>query len=101
MERAGITVIFVNVVIGESSNIVLPFRAGEIVRIQFVSKRRGLRASSIVATLLSEKLMDIVAFCTFIVLGLLLFDEARFLWPLALAYGLIVLGGLACAPPPA
>ncbi len=94
MGRVGIPFLFGTAVIGVSSNIVLPFRAGEIVRIQILRKRTGLRASSIVATLLSEKLMDIVAFCTFIVLGLLLFDEARFLWPLAVVYGALVIGGM-------
>jgi len=47
-----------------------------------------------VATLLSEKLLDIVAFSTFILLGIVLYDEARFMWPLAVVYGGVLVFGL-------
>ncbi len=94
MKRLGVPFLFATAVLGVSCNIVLPFRAGEVVRVQVLRRRTGLGASSIVATLLSEKLMDVVAFSSFIVLGLLLFDEARFLWPLAVAYGVVLLAGV-------
>ena len=94
MKRLGIPFLFATAVLGVASNLVLPFRGGEVVRVQVLRRRTGLGASSIVATLLSEKLMDIVAFSSFIVLGLLLFDEARFMWPLAVAYAVVLLAGV-------
>ncbi len=97
MRRLGVPFLFATAVIGVSSNMVLPFRAGEVIRVQVVRRRSGLSASSIVATLLSEKLMDVVAFSSFIVVGLLLFKEASFLWPLGVAYGALVVAGLAGA----
>jgi len=95
MRWMGVPFLFASNLIGASGNIVLPLRAGELIRVQVLRKRSGLTVSSIVATVLSEKLADMVAFSTFIVLGLLLFDEARFLWPLAVVYGGVVIGGLA------
>lgn len=81
-------------VLGVACNIVLPFRAGEVVRVQVLRRRTALGVSSIVATLLSEKLLDIVAFSTFILLGIVLYDEARFMWPLAVVYGGVLVFGL-------
>jgi uncharacterized membrane protein YbhN (UPF0104 family) len=72
----------------------LPLRAGEVVRVQVLRRRTGLRVANIVATLLSEKLMDVVAFSSFVIVGILLYSEARFLWPLALAYGVVVACGI-------
>ncbi len=94
LKRVPIPFLFATAVLGVATNIALPLRAGEVLRVQVLRRRTGLRVSSIVATLLSEKLMDILAFCTFIILGLVLYEEARFLWPVALAYGLLLGGGL-------
>ncbi len=97
MRRLSLTFLFLTAVVGVATNLAFPLRAGEFLRVQFLRRRTGLSASSIIATLLSEKLTDIVAFCTFIILGLVLHQEARFLWPLALVYGLVLAVGLAAA----
>ena len=94
MRRMGVPFLFGANLIGASGNIVLPLRAGELIRVQVLRKRSGLTVSSIVATVLTEKLADMVAYSTFIVLGLLLFDDARFLWPVGVAYAAIVVAGL-------
>lgn len=94
MKRLGVNFLFATAIVGVATNLALPFRAGEFVRVQFLRRRTGLSVSSVVATLLSEKLMDIVTFSTFIILGLVLYEEARFLWPLAVAYGVVLTVGL-------
>jgi uncharacterized protein (TIRG00374 family) len=38
--------------------------------------------------------MDIVAFSSFVILGIVLYEEARFLWPLAIAYGALLIAGI-------
>ncbi len=85
--------LFATAILGVACNIVLPLRAGEVVRTQVLRKRTGLGVSSIVATLLSEKLMDIVAFSVFVILGIALYEEARFMWPLAVAYSGVLAAG--------
>ncbi len=97
MRRLSLTFLFLTAIVGVATNLAFPLRAGEFLRIQFLRRRTGLSASSIIATLLSEKLTDVVAFSTFIVLGLVLYQEARFLWPLAVVYGLVLVTGLAGA----
>ncbi|MCI0783443.1 MAG: flippase-like domain-containing protein [Chloroflexi bacterium] len=80
-------------ILGVACNLALPFRAGEVVRVQIVRRRTGLELAQVVATVISEKLMDTVAFSAFLVIGLLAFPEARYLWPLAAAYlALLVIG---------
>jgi glycosyltransferase 2 family protein len=97
MKRLGVPFLFAVAVLGVATNLVLPLRAGEVVRVQVLRRRTGLKVSSIVATLLSEKLMDIVAFSTFIILGIILYEDAHFLWPLAVAYGCLLTAGIAGA----
>jgi uncharacterized protein (TIRG00374 family) len=94
MKRVGVPFLFAVALLGVATNLALPLRAGEFLRVQVLRRRTGLGASSIVATLLSEKLADIVAFSSFIVVGLVLYDEAHFLWPLAVAYGAVLAAGL-------
>lgn len=105
LARVDVPFLFGVAVVGVAANLALPFRAGEMVRLQVLRRRTGLKLASILATILSEKLMDIVAFCSFIVVGLLLYREARFLWPLAVAYGVVlalgVFGARWLAPPQA
>lgn len=81
-------------ILGVACNLALPLRAGEFVRVQVLRKRTGLELPQVIATILSEKLMDIVAFSAFLILGMLLFEDARFLWPLALLYIVVLVGGL-------
>ena len=97
LRRMGVPFLFAAALVGVAGNLILPLRAGEVVRVQIVRRRSGLGVSSIVATLLAEKLMDVVAFSTFIVVGLLLIEEAAFLWPLGVAYGVLVVAGLIAA----
>jgi uncharacterized membrane protein YbhN (UPF0104 family) len=97
MRRLPITFLFGTAVLGVACNIVLPFRAGEVVRVQVLRRRTGLGFANIVATLLSEKLFDIVAFSSFVILGIVLYDEARFMWPLVIVYGAVLIAGLAGA----
>ena len=77
-------------ILGVACNIALPLRAGEVVRVQLLRSRTGLAASSIVATILSEKVADIVAYSVFIVLGIVLYDEAQFMWPIGVAYAVVL-----------
>ena len=93
MRNVGVTFLFGTALLGVSTNIVLPFRVGEIVRVQVVRRRTGLSASSIAATIVTEKLADVVVFSTFIVVGFLLFEEAAMLWPLAIGYWALILAG--------
>jgi glycosyltransferase 2 family protein len=94
MKRLGVPFLFALAILGVATNIVLPLRAGEFVRVQVLRRRTGLNVSSIVATLLSEKLMDIVTFSSFILLGIVLYEDAHFLWPLAIAYGCLMSAGI-------
>lgn len=81
-------------ILGVACNLALPLRAGEFMRLQLLRKRTGLEMPKVVATLFSEKLMDTVAFSAFLVLGLLAFEEARYLWPLAVIYVAVLIAGV-------
>ena len=94
MKRVSVRFLFAVAVLGVATNLVLPLRAGEFLRVQILRRRTGLSVSNILATLLSEKLADVVAFSSFILVGIILYEEAHFLWPLALAYGVVVAGGI-------
>ena len=93
MKSVGVRFLWGVSILGVACNLALPFRAGEVVRVQIVRRRTGLELAQVVATVVSEKLMDVVAFSAFLVIGLLAFPEARYLWPLAAAYvSLLVVG---------
>ena len=92
--RVDVPFLYATAIVGVACNIVLPLRAGEVVRTQVLRRRTGLGVSSIVATLLSEKLMDIVAFSVFVILGIVLYEEAHFMWPLAVAYSAVLVAGI-------
>ncbi len=92
--RPGVLLLFAASQVGSTVNLLIPLRAGEAVRVQIVSQRSGLSASSLVATLFGEVVSDLATFSTFIVVGLLLLKEAQFLWPLAVLFALLMLGGL-------
>jgi uncharacterized protein (TIRG00374 family) len=97
MRRFDIPFLFGTAVLGVACNLALPFRAGEVIRVQVMRSRSRLKASHIVATIVSEKLLDMVAFAGFIALGIVLYREAQFLWPLAVAYAAIMVAGLLIA----
>ena len=94
MARVPVPFLWGVALLGVAGNLALPLRAGEVLRLQLLRRRTGLPAAKVIATILSEKLMDTVAFSSFLVLGLLLFEEARFLWPLAVVYGIALGGGV-------
>ncbi len=91
MKAVGVRFLWGVAILGVACNLALPLRAGEFVRIQVLRRRTGLELAQVVATVVSEKLMDTVAFSAFLVIGLLAFPEARYLWPLAVLY-LVLLG---------
>lgn len=97
LRRFDIPFLFGAAVLGVACNLALPFRAGEVIRVQVMRRRSGLKVSNIVATILSEKLLDMVAFAGFIVVGVVIYHEARFLWPLAVAYAAILGAGVILA----
>ncbi len=97
LSKTGVLLLFGASQLGSAVNLLVPFRAGEAVRVQIVSQRSGISASSIVATLFSEVLSDLVTFSSYIVLGLFWLEEADFLWPLAVAFALFMVAGLAVA----
>ncbi len=93
MKAVGVRFLWGVSILGVALNLVLPLRAGEFVRVQVLRRRTGLELAQVVATVVAEKLMDTVAFSAFLVIGLLAFPEARYLWPLAAAYvALLVVG---------
>ena len=93
MRAVGVRFLWGVSILGVACNLALPFRAGEFVRVQVLRRRTGLEMAQVVATIVSEKLMDTVAFSAFLVIGLLAFPEARYLWPLAAVYvALLVVG---------
>lgn len=94
MRRVGLGFLWLVALIGVACNLALPLRAGEFLRMQLLRRRTGLEFPQVIATILSEKLMDTVAFSAFLVLGIALFPEAHFLWPLAVLYGFVLAGGV-------
>lgn len=97
LKRVSLLFLWAVAILGVACNLALPLRAGEFVRIQVLRKRTGLDLAQVLATILAEKLMDIVAFSAFLVLGMLLFSDARFLWPLAVLYIAVLAGGIVAA----
>lgn len=97
LRRFKLPFLFGTAVLGVACNLALPFRAGEVIRVQVMRRRSGLKASNIVATILSEKLLDMIAFAGFVVIGVVLYHEARFLWPLAIAYAALLGAGVLVA----
>ena len=97
MKAVGVRFLWGVSILGVACNLALPFRAGEFVRVQILRRRTGLELAQVVATVVSEKLMDTVAFSAFLVIGLLAFPEARYLWPLAVVYVVLLVVGVAGA----
>ncbi|MEO8457033.1 MAG: lysylphosphatidylglycerol synthase transmembrane domain-containing protein [Chloroflexota bacterium] len=94
IKQVGVMFLWAVAILGVACNLALPLRAGEFVRLQVLRKRTGLDVAQVVATILSEKLMDIVAFSVFLILGIILFADARYLWPLAVLYIFVLIGGI-------
>ncbi len=97
LRRPGVLLLFAASQLGSAVNLLVPLRAGEAVRVRIVSQRSGVSASSLVGTLFGEVMSDLVVFSIYIVVGLLLLEEAAFLWPVALVSAVMVGGGMAGA----
>lgn len=94
LKKIGLMFLWSVAILGVACNMALPLRAGEVVRLQVLRRRTGLEFAQIVATIVSEKLLDIVAFSLFLVVGIVFFEDARFLWPLAVVYFVVLIGGV-------
>jgi uncharacterized protein (TIRG00374 family) len=72
--------VFRTTVIGFGASAVLPARAGEVIRPYLLARREGLSATAAFATILVERILDLVAVLTLMALFLIFFDpglEAR------------------------
>jgi len=65
---------FRTTVIGFAANFLLPARAGEVLRPFLLARREGLSATAAFATIILERLLDIVTVALFLAAYLLLFD---------------------------
>ncbi|MGE5595576.1 MAG: lysylphosphatidylglycerol synthase transmembrane domain-containing protein [Hyphomicrobiales bacterium] len=78
-----------------ATNNVIPFRAGDVLRVQVLSRRTGLPRSGIVATLLTERILDGVSFVIILFAGFALMSgSGRELWLAGLVLGLVMVAAL-------
>lgn len=90
-------VVFRATVIGFGASAVLPARAGEVIRPYLLARREGLSATAAFATILVERILDLVAVLLLMAAFLLFFDpglEARD----SAFFSAIRFGGLVMAP---
>jgi uncharacterized protein (TIRG00374 family) len=73
MRRVGVGVLFTSLSIGYMANTFLPAHLGEIVRAWHAQKKTGIAASSIFATIVVERLIDVVSLLICFGLSLLVF----------------------------
>lgn len=91
------TTVFRTTVIGFAASAVLPARAGEVIRPYLLARREGLSATAAFATILVERVLDLVAVLLLLAAFLLWFDpgvEARD----SVFFSAIRYGGLLMAP---
>ena len=62
-------ILYVVVVIGYMANSLLPMRIGELVRSYYLSKESNISKSSVLATILVERVLDAVTLLLFIGIG--------------------------------
>lgn len=89
--------VFRTTVIGFGASAVLPARAGEVIRPYLLARREGLSATAAFATILVERILDLVAVLTLLAVFLLAFDpglEAKD----SAVFSAIRYGGLVMAP---
>lgn len=72
MKRISISTLFGGIVVGCMVNGVLPFRAGELFRAQYLSSMTGLRRTSALGTIFIERLMDVNSLGLLLLLSYLL-----------------------------
>jgi uncharacterized protein (TIRG00374 family) len=90
-------VVFRATVIGFAASAVLPARAGEVIRPYFLARREGLSATAAFATILVERILDLVAVLLLLAAFLAFFDpglESRD----TTVFQAIRFGGLLMAP---
>jgi uncharacterized protein (TIRG00374 family) len=84
-------------VIGFAASSVLPARAGEVLRPYLLARREGLSATATFATVIVERILDLVAVLILLATYLLAFDTGMAARDSALLWA-IRLGGLVMAP---
>jgi uncharacterized protein (TIRG00374 family) len=91
------SVVLRTTVIGFGASAILPARAGEVIRPYLLARREGLSATAAFATILVERILDLVAVLTLMAAFLLWFDpglEARD----SAVFSAIRFGGIVMAP---
>lgn len=73
--RARLWPAFATTVIGFAASFVLPARAGEVIRPWLLARREGLDPAAVFATIVLERMLDLVAVLLLLGLYLLMFDE--------------------------
>lgn len=95
--RTRFSMVFRTTVIGFAASAVLPARAGEVIRPYLLARREGLSATAAFATIIVERILDLVAVLLLMALFLAWFDpgvEARD----SNAFQAVRFGGLVMAP---
>jgi uncharacterized protein (TIRG00374 family) len=90
-------VAFRTTVIGFAASSVLPARAGEVLRPYLLARREGLSATATFATIIVERILDLVAMLVLLATYLLAFDPGMAARDSSL-FAAIRLGGLLMAP---
>jgi hypothetical protein len=90
-------VVFKTTVIGFAASAVLPARAGEVIRPYLLARREGLSATATFATILVERVLDLVAVLLLLASYLLWFDPGMDARDSAV-FSAIRVGGLVMAP---
>lgn len=83
-------------VIGFAASFVLPARAGEVLRPWLLARREGLDAAAVFATIVIERMLDLVAVVSCLALFLLVFDPGMAAIDASM-YATVRTGGLAAA----
>jgi uncharacterized protein (TIRG00374 family) len=73
MRRVGLGVLFTSLCIGYMANTFLPAHLGEIVRAWHASKKTGTAASSVFATIVVERLIDVISLLLMMGLAIMVF----------------------------
>ena len=95
--RARFSAVFRTTVIGFGASAVLPARAGEVIRPYLLARREGLSFTAALATIVVERILDLVAVLVQLAVFLLVFDpglEAKD----SAVFSAIRFGGLLTAP---
>lgn len=82
--------LFRGVVIGYFSNFILPANTGELVRTYLIGRKVQMSKSSLLATIVVEKAMDILVLILFLVITLLALPASRWLRELAILAALLL-----------